>query len=142
MKKLVAYSGAILLAACSQAEAPADTEADTTSVAETATVEGAGTFDYASEDGSLSGQVVMNEDGTYTDNQVGQEPTTGTWALKDGKTCFTDSAEGAEEVCWTDGEPDADGSFISTSPDGVTVKVSEAADDAAAEGDAMEDGEG
>ncbi|TNE47127.1 MAG: hypothetical protein EP341_09475 [Sphingomonadales bacterium] len=134
MKKLIAAAGILALAACAQPEATDEAPAEEEAVAET--VEGAGTFDYASEEGS--GRIVMNEDGTF-ENTFDGETTTGTWTAADGQTCFTGSEEGAEEVCWTDGEADESGVFTSTSPDGTTVTVTPVAADDGGE-DAMAEG--
>jgi hypothetical protein len=129
MKKLIVTASILVLAACGQPateDAPASEE-----MAETAAVEGAGTFDYAADDGSGGGRIVMNEDGTYADTYEG-ETTTGKWTAGDGQTCFTPDAEGSEETCWTDGEPAEDGSFTSTAPDGTTVTVTPVVEEAAA----------
>lgn len=125
MKKFIAIAACITLAACGGAEAPETEEA---AVEAPAMVEGAGTFDYASADGAATGQIVMNEDGTYVDTEDGKDPLTGTWRASEGQTCFTGSEEGASEVCWTDSEPAEDGSFTSTSPDGAVVNVRPAAE--------------
>ena len=127
MKRLLIVASCLAIAACGEAAAP---EAEEVAVEEVAAVEGAGTFDYAAEDGSFSGRTTMNEDGTFTDVGSDGTETSGTWHASDGQTCFTESEEGAEEVCWTDGEVSEDGSFTSTSPDGVVVNVTPAAEDA------------
>ena len=121
MRLLIVAAGSLALVACASEPATEEdpTVADTISIA----VEGAGTFDYAAEDGSVSGQVVMNEDGTFTDTEDNGTVRTGTWSADGGRTCFTESTEGATEVCWTDSEPAEDGTFTSTSPEGLVVKV-------------------
>lgn len=132
MKRIIIAAGVLALAACQQ-PAPQE-EPAVEEVTEAAVVEGAGTFDYAATDGSGGGRIVMNEDGTYADTYEG-ETTTGKWSAADGQTCFTPDEEGAAEACWTDGEPGEDGSFVSTSPEGMTVKVTPVAE--AAEVDAV-----
>jgi len=130
MKRLLIVASCLAIAACGEAAAPVEEEA---AVEEVAAVEGAGTFDYAAEDGSFSGRTTMNEDGTYTDVDGDGTETSGTWRVADGQTCFTGSEEGSEEVCWDDGEPGEDGSFSSTSPDGVVVNVTPVSEEAEAE---------
>ena len=71
-------------------------------------------------------------DGTFSDTDPAGVATTGTFALKDGKTCFDPEGD-APEACWTDGEPDAAGVFTATAPDGTVVTVTpRAAPEAAA----------
>lgn len=126
MKKFIFAASVLALAACSQPateEAPAAEEP-----AATETVEGAGTFEYSAGDGTGTGRIVMHEDGTYVDSFEG-ETTTGKWRAGDGQTCFIPDEVGAEETCWTDGEPGEDGSFTSTSPDGNTVTVRPVSDE-------------
>ena len=135
MKKLLIVASCVAIAACGEAAAPEVEEV----VEEVAEAEGSGTFAYAAEDGSFSGQTTMNEDGTFTDVASDGTETTGTWRAGDGQTCFTGSEEGAEEACWTDGEPGEDGSFTSTSADGVVVKVTPVAEEAEADAEETED---
>lgn len=127
MKRLLIVASCLAIAACGETAAP---EAEEAVVEEVAAVEGAGTFDYAAEDGSFSGRTTLNDDGTFTDLSGDGTETSGTWRASDGQTCFTGSEEGSEEVCWSDGEVGEDGSFTSTSPDGVVVNVTPAAEEA------------
>ena len=67
---------------------------------------------------------VLNADGSYTDsNASGKVTGLGTWAVKDGKTCFT-ATKGSDSGCYTEAAPGADGSFTATPEKGdpVTVK--------------------
>ena len=61
----------------------------------------------------------------------------GSWAVVDGKTCFTPTTEGVEAMCFTESEPAEDGSFTATPDEGgpVTVRPAAAAEaeDVAAE---------
>lgn len=126
MKKLICAAGFLALAACGQ---PATEEAEPATEETVVAVEGAGTFDYSSEDGSMSGRIVMNEDGTFEDTEADGTVLNGTWRAADGQTCFMGPEEGAEEVCWTDSEAAEDGSFTSTSPDGMVVTVTPVTED-------------
>ena len=129
MKKLVIAASILALAACAKPAEEAAPAAEETAAAAV----GAGTFDYASADGAMAGRIVMNEDGSFEDTRADGTVATGTWRASEGQTCFTEATEGAAEVCWKDEEPGADGSFNSTSADGVTVKVNPVAEEATAE---------
>lgn len=142
MKKLMMFAAPLVLAGCAQeaAEEAAPAEAETAAVT-TANGSPAGTYSVTGEEGP-QGNSNLNADGTYQDLDVdGNVVTEGTWAVVLEKTCFTANTEGAEAVCWSEGEPGEDGSFTATSDDGETVTVTPAA--AEAEEDAMaEEGEG
>ena len=74
--------------------------------------------------------LTINEDGTYSDTAAdGTVIAEGTWAVTDGKTCFTPNTEGEEAMCYTETAPGADGSFTATpdSGDPVTVRPATAA---------------
>ena len=59
---------------------------------------------------------------TYTDSDAsGKVVGQGTWAVKDGKTCFM--ATKGDSGCYTEAAPGADGSFTATSEKGDTVTV-------------------
>ena len=63
----------------------------------------------------------LNADGTYVDLTEDLEPVGGgTWEQRGEQMCFDPEGDGEErqEVCWTNSEPDADGSFMSTRVDG------------------------
>ena len=122
MKKLFTVTAVALLAACSQAEAPAPEEniADAESV-ETAIAGGAGLYETATEDGRMA-QTVMREDGTYTDlDPDGAELEKGTYTTEGDRTCF--DPEGDDEAyCYTNGPLGEDGSF-STTRDGADAAI-------------------
>lgn len=125
MKKLVLLAGVAALAACSQAEAPAEQETPTAEAAPVTVANGTpvGTFNVTAADGTES-TTVINADGTYHDNDAdGKMTAEGTWAVTDGKTCFTPSTEGAETMCFTESAPAADGSFTATPDKGDPVTV-------------------
>ncbi len=134
MKTFATLAGFVLLAACSGAkDAPA---ADETAAAPEATAAAAamttangspaGTYRVVDKDGK-EGKSVLNADGTFTDTGADGVVKQGTWAVVDGKTCFTDKAEGAKPECWTESAPGADGSFTAVSDGGESVTVKPAA---------------
>lgn len=82
----------------------------------------AGTYIVTGPDGSESTSV-LNADGTFTSPGADGSVVEGTWAVVDGKTCFTTKEEGAKPECWTEAAPGADGSFTATSDAGETVTV-------------------
>jgi hypothetical protein len=139
MKKLILLSLAASVAAC-QAEpepAPAPESEEAAPEAAVANGSGPGTYEVTAADGSkMTAQI--NADGTYTDTAPdGTVVEEGTWAVTDGKTCFTPTTEGVEPMCYTESAPGEDGSFTATPDKGdpVTVKpkATEAAAPAAAE---------
>ena len=126
MKKLIGLASVLVLAACSQAEAPAaeDTTADTESVEAAVVAGGSGVYEVATEDGRMA-QTIMLDDGTYTDKDPdGNVVETGTYTTADSKTCF--DPEGDEEAyCYINGEIGPDGSFSTTregEEESITVK--------------------
>jgi hypothetical protein len=141
MNKILLVAVAVVaLAGCKKAETTADNSASNAatstdnSMANTAattsdaaapamvTANGSppGTYDVVMKDGS-KGKTTLNADGTYTDVDAKGKETKGTWAVKDGKTCFTPEGKTAE--CYTESAPGADGSFTATSAKGETVTV-------------------
>ena len=134
MNKLAILAPLALLAACGDrddAAAPEAAASDTMPMyagAATApavtTANGAtpGSYDVTGPDGTKTVSTLM-ADGTYVDrDEAGKVTEKGTWAVKDGKTCF--DAEGdVAEVCYTEGAQNADGSFDATGPDGKVAKV-------------------
>lgn len=125
MHKFVIFVATVALAACSES---GEDQVDQTAEVQ-ATTEGAGLFDYSSADGTATGRMDMRADGTYTDYQDGAEPRTGTWYATESETCMRDDAEGSEEMCWADSEPDENGTFTSTSPTGEVANVTPVSDD-------------
>ncbi|UIP05671.1 hypothetical protein LY632_08080 [Erythrobacter sp. SDW2] len=118
--------GLVAVAACSKpapAPAPEPAAEETAAAPAVANGSGPGTYEVTGEDGSV-GTSIINADGTYSDLDAdGKVVAEGTWAVKDGKTCFTPKAEGAEEECYTESAPAADGSFTATSDKGGSVTV-------------------
>lgn len=132
MKKWIALVGVAALAACQQAEAPAEEAA--VEEAAPAANEGPGTFEVTYADGSV-GTVTTTAEGTFTLTR-GDQSGAGTVAEVDGKLCFDPEGDDPEQptTCWTNSEIGEDGTWTSTSDDGetVTVKVAEAATEEAA----------
>ena len=127
MKKLILLAGIAALAACSGKEPAAEeTAAAEAPAAEVATAPGVtatpGSYDVTGPDGTKLVATLM-ADGTYVNRDAaGKVLAKGTWATKDGKSCF--DAEGDEaEVCYTDSAPAADGSFTATEADGKVTQV-------------------
>jgi hypothetical protein len=127
MKKFVIVAGFALLAACgSKTEAPADaTASDSAAAAATTAAPVAattpGVYDVVGPDGTKMTSSLI-KDGTYVDRDAaGKVTEKGTWADKDGKTCFT--TEKAVETCYTLSAAAADGSFTATDAKGAVTQV-------------------
>jgi hypothetical protein len=134
MKKLIAVTGlAMLVVACNQSEPapepePTETEAPALTAANGSP---AGTYEVTAADGTVTTST-LNADGTYVDTAAdGSVLAEGSWAVTDGKTCFTPTTEGEEAMCYTETAPAADGSFTATPDSGDPVTVKPAAADAA-----------
>lgn len=130
--------GLVGLAACNKpAPAPAPEPAAEETVAAAPTVANGsapGTYEATAADGTVM-TTVINADGTYSDTDAdGKLVAEGTWAVTDGKTCFTPTTEGVEAMCFTETAPAEDGSFTATPDKGepVTVRPKAAATEAPA----------
>src|SRR6056297_90607 len=107
MRKLILLAAPLALAACAQ-----ETEVEETAVTEeveaTVVTTANGTVtpmtgEVVGADGP-QGLSSVNADGTYQDLDAdGGVVAEGTWAVVDGKTCFTPTTEGADAQCWTEG---------------------------------------
>ena len=120
-----------ILAACSSepAEEPAAEETAAAEVPAPTAANGspAGAYEATAADGSVT-TTTLNADGTYTDTDAkGATVAEGTWAVTDGKTCFSPTTEGVEAMCYTETAPAADGSFTATPDKGEPVTVRPAA---------------
>lgn len=77
---------------------------------------------YATGDGTqVYSRTRINADGTYVDLNDAMEPVgNGTWEQRGELLCFDPEGDGKDqqEMCWTNSEPQEDGSVISTSVDG------------------------
>jgi hypothetical protein len=127
MNKLAIIAPLALLAACEardDATAPeaAATEAAATTAAAPAAGPTPGSYDVTGPDGTKTVDTLM-ADGTYVSRDAQDKVIEkGTWAFKDGKTCF--DAEGdTAEVCYTESARNPDGSFDATGPDGKVAKI-------------------
>ena len=116
-----------ILAACSSEPAEEPVAEETVAAVTAANGSPAGAYEATAADGTVT-TTTLNADGTYTD--VDAEGTTvaeGTWAVTDGKTCFTPTTEGVTPMCYTESAPAADGSFTATPDEGDPVTVRPAA---------------
>lgn len=121
MKKYVAAASLIALAACGQSEAPVDkTEGMAAEEPQAELPAGIYTVDYG--DGDVR-EFTMNEDGTWAGTTSKGEPVSGTYEDVEGKTCFSADGDDSDPTCWSDSEPNEDGTFVSTNDEGVTVMV-------------------
>ncbi|MEE1876326.1 hypothetical protein [Altererythrobacter litoralis] len=135
MKKLIVAASFLAIAGCTQpneqtdeAAAPAEAEMAAPTVSNGSPP---GTYEATATDGSVM-TTVINADGTYSDTAAdGTLVAEGTWAVVDGKTCFTPTTEGREPMCFTVSAAADDGSFIATpdAGDPVTVRPAAAAAD-------------
>lgn len=127
MRKFVLLAAPLALAACAhEAEVEEVAATEAVEVAAVTTANGTATpmtGEVSSAEGP-QGQSTLNADGTYQDlDAEGALVAEGTWAVVEGKTCFTPTTEGAEGECWTESEPAEDGSFTATSDGGTEVTV-------------------
>jgi hypothetical protein len=117
-----------ILAACSSEPVEEPVVEETAAAAATAANGSpAGAYEATAADGTVT-TTTLNADGTYTD--VDAEGTTvaeGTWAVTDGKTCFSPTTEGVDAMCYTESAPAEDGSFTATPDEGDPVTVRPAA---------------
>jgi len=118
------------LAACGDAAEESDDTAAAPAATETVAAEesSAGNWDVTLADGTTF-MAMLGEDGTYQDMDAdGNITASGTWEDRDdGKTCFDSEGEEEPVVCYTVGEPTADGSMVATPDDGsepLTIKRS------------------
>lgn len=142
MRLLVIAASLAVLSACGPAPkkepAAEETVAAEPAAMTSANGSAAGTYIITGPDGTESTSTI-NADGTFTGTGPDGSVMEGTWAVVDGKTCFTTKEEGATPECWTEAAPGEDGSFTATSDAGNTVTVrpapaAEPAATAAAEG--------
>jgi hypothetical protein len=126
MRRLVlALVPLTILAACSSepAEEPAIEEVAEAPIPTAANGSPPGTYEVTAADGTVTTST-LNADGTYEDTAAdGSVLAEGTWAVTDGKTCFTPITEGADAMCYTETAPGADGSFTATPDEGDPVTV-------------------
>ena len=127
MRKLAFVMAPFALAACSSEPAEEVVTEEPAAALTAANGSPPGAYEATAADGTVT-TTMLNADGTYTD--VDAEGTTvaaGTWAVTDGKTCFTPTTEGVDAMCYTETAPAADGSFTATPDEGDPVTVRPAA---------------
>ncbi len=118
MKKIIAVAGLAIVAACNQAEAPAETEATEEAAPAADFVPAAdggpgyGQFRILHADGTVHTEDVR-EDGTYTSTLPDGTVETGKWVQKPGEYCTTSDEEGATENCYPE-KIDENGKWVST----------------------------
>jgi hypothetical protein len=128
MLKLALILGTLALTACSSEPAEEEAPAEEPVVEEPAAMTAAngspaGAYSATGADGTVTIST-LNADGTYTDtDEAGTVLAEGTWAVTDGKTCFTPTTEGVEPMCYTETAPGADGSFTATPDEGEPLTV-------------------
>lgn len=125
MRKIALLMGPLALVACSSEPAEEEAPAEEVVVEEVAPTvangSATGAFTVTAADGTVTTSTI-NEDWTYADTAAdGSVLASGTWAVVDGKTCFTPTDGEAE--CWTESAPGDDGSFTATSDTGAVVTV-------------------
>ena len=125
-KMLLVTVAVVALVGCKKAETPADNSASNAAVStdNSMTNTAATTSNAAAPAPVDKGQTTLNADGTYVDKDSKGKEVKGTWAVKDGKTCFTPT--GQSEECYSESPVGADGSFTATSAKGETVTVKKA----------------
>lgn len=127
MHKLVAIASIVLLAACSEPEAPAPEPTEEAAAAPTAIDGGpvAATYNVEGPDGAAS-VWILAEDGTFTLTSEGVDPVMGTYTLEGDLFCADPEGEDTAAVCYTQAIGE-DGTWTSTDPDGAVSKVTRAA---------------
>lgn len=136
MKRIIMIAAIGLVAACNQAEAPAEPAAtEEAAPAEVMAADGGpayGNFKITMADGSVMTDDVR-ADGTYTSTMADGTVETGKWVQKPGEYCATPDTEGATETCYPE-KIDENGKWVSSNPNtGETVTVERVVEEAAAE---------
>jgi len=129
VKKLLAFTGILALAACGGEDALIGdqiSEADEVVQVEEATMESlAGTYVASGEDGDMIS--TLNLDGTYIDTANGEIIGEGTWEIVDNKACFSyEPAEGEEAQpaeCFGVGPVAEDGTVVVTAEGGEQMTM-------------------
>ncbi len=122
MKKIVLIVSALALAGCeNQADAPAEGDA-VEEVAAAAYPDGPGAFTRSGDNGETV-VTTLADDGSYTTVIDGEETSTGTYTVDGANICFEGTNTGDEPECWVNSAMGEDGSFESSSPDGVTYSI-------------------
>jgi hypothetical protein len=127
MRKILLVAAPLALCACGQdaVEEPAvvDEAPDAILAPLTANGSSPGSYSVTAADGTQSTSI-LNADGTYQEIADDETVTAeGSWAVVEGKTCFTPTTEGVEAMCYTESAPGEDGSFTATPDEGEPVTV-------------------
>ena len=132
MRKLIALAGIAALAACQQAEAPAEEAMEEVAEAPTGIDGGplAGTYNTVGADGAAA-TWTLAEDGTFTLAADGADPVSGTYTNTPGDEgatfCADPEGDEAGETCFAISVPAEDGSWTATDPDGNVLTVTRGA---------------
>ena len=137
MKRLIALSSVVVLAACGS-EAPPPAAEPTEEVAEAPTaIDGgplAGSYSTVDAEGNEAVWTLF-EDGTFSLAAEGMDPVTGTFTSEDTEFCADPSGDDEGESCWTLTEPGEDGSWTATAEDGSVLTVTRGGGDRSEESD-------
>ena len=130
MRKIILIAGLAALAACSKpAEAPTAAESSAAPVADASAAASAspvGDYTFVDKD-KKQGKVSIAADNSYSVTWPDGKVQKGTFAQKDGKACYDPEGDTDATLCWTDGKPAADGTWVATSDDGQVVTVTRVA---------------
>lgn len=127
MRIILTIAAVAALGACSkpaeEAAAPEPTAAAAEAVpAGDASQSPAGDYTFVDKD-NKQGKVSIAADNTYTATMTDGREMKGTVAQKDGKACYDPEGDKDPIVCWKNGEPAADGTWVATNDEGATVTV-------------------
>lgn len=132
MKKLILIAGIAALAACGgqDAEAPANEVVAETDMAENAMTNAVSTaqslngtsWQFTMDDKQIIESI--DDSGNYiADTAAGEHYDHGSYALKDGKACFTSAMTDDGEMCWTGPEAAVGDTVTVTNDKGETLDV-------------------
>ncbi|RED15829.1 hypothetical protein [Parasphingopyxis lamellibrachiae] len=133
MRKVLVLASVLALGACAETAPEADpaTEVEATEDAGVDMSAWVGEYALVYDDGTEA-TLTIAADGAYSGTS-GEETVTGAITLGDGGAfCYT--AEGSDDTeCWTNGEANDDGSWVSTSDAGRSATVTRMEETAEAE---------
>lgn len=129
MKKFVLVVGVCTLAACQQAEAPAEETVETEAIEEPVAVAMApdgkpleGVYEATAADGTIS-TTTIGADGSYTRTVDGEVTSTGTMMMKSPmESCFDDANDEEGPACSTHSIAE-DGTWTATNAEGETITI-------------------
>lgn len=130
MRTIMLIAGLAALAACSKpADAPAAADSSAAPVADASAATSAspaGDYTFVNKE-KKTGKLTVAADNSYVVTLPDGTVQKGTVANKDGKSCYDGEGDTPPTMCWTNGEPAADGTWIATSDDGQVVTVTRVA---------------